>query len=91
MEQNAYLLERAVIELEREKTLKELSKRVPSIERLDGRRITFFAVQARIDAYKEAHVKRPLVEILSECKITAPTYYDWLEKYNSLYKQCKKI
>jgi len=77
--------------MERERTLKELSKRVPNMEWLDGRRILFFAAQARIDAYKEAHIKKPLVDILAECHITAPTYYDWLEKYNSCYKQCKKI
>lgn len=70
---------------------KEASKRVPNIPNIDGRRILFIAVQTRIEVYKKQGVKIPLTKILAGCGITAPTYYNLLEKYNSVYKQCKKI
>ena len=88
---NDYELECAVMEIERTRASRELHKRVPNIPNIDGKRILFFAVQARIDAYKEQGSKKPLTEILAGCGITAPTYYSLLEKYNSMYKQCKKI
>lgn len=83
--------ERAIVECVRERTKEELSKRVPNIAAVDGKRILFCIVQARIDAYKEQGIKKPLTEIVAGCGITAPTYYNLLEKYNSVYKQCKKF
>ena len=88
---NDYELECAAMEAERMRMEKEVTKRVPNIPNIDGRRILFCAVQTRIDAYKEQGIKKPLTEILTGCEITAPTYYSLLEKYNSVYKQCKKI
>ena len=88
---NDYELECAVMEVERMRASRELPKRVPNIPNIDGKRILFFVVQARIDAYKEQGIKKPLTEILAGCGITAPTYYSLLEKYNSVYKQCKKF
>ena len=88
---NDYELECAVMEVERRRVSEELPKRVPNIPNIDGKRILFFVVQARIDAYKEQGIKKPLTEILAGCGITAPTYYSLLEKYNSVYKQCKKF
>jgi hypothetical protein len=88
---NDYELECAVIEMERMRACRELPKRVPNIAAVDGKRILFCIVQARIDAYKEQGIKKPLTEIVAGCGITAPTYYNLLEKYNSVYKQCKKF
>ena len=88
---NDYELECAVIESERMRASRELPKRVPNMTAIDGKRILFCVVQARIDAYKEQRIKKPLTEILEGCGITAPTYYSLLEKYSSVYKQCKKI
>ena len=88
---NDYEMECAVMEVERTRTSRELLKRIPNIPAIDGKRILFFVVQARIDAYKEQGIKKPLTEILAGCGITAPTYYSLLEKYNSVYKQCKKF
>ena len=88
---NDYELECVVMKAERIRMEKEVTKRVPNIPNIDGKRILFFVVQARIDAYKEQGIKKPLTEILAGCGITAPTYYSLLEKYNSVYKQCKKF
>lgn len=88
---NDYELECAVMGIERRRVSEELPKRVPNIPGIDGKRILFCVVQARIDAYKEQGIKKPLTEILAGCGITAPTYYSLLEKYNSVYKQCKKF
>jgi len=88
---NDYELECAVMEIERMRASRELRKRVPNIAAVDGKRILFCIVQARIDAYKEQGIKKPLTEIVAGCGITAPTYYNLLEKYNSVYKQCKKF
>ena len=88
---NDYELECAVMEQERMRMEKEVSKRVPNIPNIDGKRILFFAIQTRIEVYKEQGGKMPLTKILAGCGITAPTYYSLLEKYNSVYKQCKKF
>ena len=88
---NDYSLECAVMEVERTRTSRELPKRIPNIPAIDGKRILFFAVQTRIEVYKEQKVKKALVEVLAECHITAPTYYSLLERYNLVYKQCKNF
>ena len=83
--------ERAIIELVRQKTTNELARRVPSIDQLDFRKLAFFIVQTRIDAYRQAGIKQPLVITLYECGITTKAYYAWYEKYHMLYKRYKKI
>ena len=50
---NDYELECAVMEVERTRASRELPKRVPNMAAIDGKRILFCVVQARIDAYKE--------------------------------------
>ena len=47
---NDYELECAVMAVERMRASRELPKRVPNMVAIDGRRILFCVVQARIDA-----------------------------------------
>jgi len=82
--------ERAIIELAREMTEKQLSKRVPDIPHMDYRRLTYCLIEDRIAAYKDAGIKRTLDVVLMEFGITKKAYYAWYEKYHFHYKQCKK-
>lgn len=84
-------LERAIIGMARQMTEEQLSKRVPTIPQLDYRRLAYCLIEDRIAAYKAAHVKITLGNILSEFGITKKAYYNWYEKYHSYYKQCKKF
>lgn len=82
-----YLFERAIVELVREKTNEQLSKRVPDIPNLDYRRLTYCLIEDRIAAYKAAGIKLTLDEVLLEFGITSKqTYYNWYEKYHSYYQ-----
>lgn len=87
-------LERAILDLAREMANQQLSKRIPDIQPMDYRRITYCLVEDRIAAYKAAYPKakdRPTLEtILAEFGITKKAYYAWYEKYHTYYKQCKK-
>ena len=86
-------LERAIILLAREMTEQQLSKRIPDIQQIDYRRLTYCLIEDRIAAYKAAYkntkIKRTLDEVLAEFGITKKAYYAWYEKYHSYYKQCK--
>ena len=81
--------ERATMNLVREMTEQQLSKRVPDIPQMDYRRLTYCLIEDRIAAYKAANVKITLGDILAEFGITKKAYYSWYEKYHSYYKQCK--
>ncbi|MBO4690077.1 MAG: hypothetical protein J5621_04310 [Paludibacteraceae bacterium] len=80
-------LERAIIDLAREMTKEQLSKRIPDIPQMDYRRLTYCLIEDRIAAYKAAHIKQTLDDILTEFGITSKqTYYNWYEKYHSSYQ-----
>ena len=82
--------ESAIIDLVREKTDYQLTRRIPDIPSLDYRRMTYFLIEERIAAYKAAKNKQTLDCVLQEFGITKKAYYNWYEKYNLYYKQCKK-
>ena len=81
--------ERATMNLVREMTEQQLSKRIPDIPQMDYRRLTYCLIEDRIAAYKAAGIKRTLDNVLTEFGITKKAYYSWYEKYHSYYKQCK--
>ena len=82
--------ERATMNLVREMTEQQLSKRIPDIPQMDYRRLAYYLIEDRIAAYKAAHIKQTLDDVLMEFGITKKAYYTWYEKYHSYYKQCKK-
>jgi hypothetical protein len=75
--------ERAIMQVMRDKTYEQLSKRVPDIPAMDYRRLTFCLIQDRIAAYKDAKIKHTLEDVLTEFGITKKAYYNWYEKYHS--------
>ena len=80
-------LERAIIDLAREMTKEQLSKRIPDIPQMDYRRLAYCLIEDRIAAYKAAHIKQTLDDVLMEFGITSrQTYYNWYEKYHSSYQ-----
>lgn len=83
-------LESAITDLVREKTDYQLTRRIPDIPSLDYRRLFYCLIADRIASYKEAKIKVTLDCVLQEFGITKKAYYNWYEKYNSYYKQCKK-
>ena len=78
--------ERAIMQVMRDKTYEQLSKRVPDIPAMDYRRLTFCLIQDRIAAYKDAKIKHTLEDVLTEFGITKKAYYNWYEKYHSYYQ-----
>ncbi len=80
--------ERAIMHVMRDVTNEQLSKRVPDIQQMDYRRLTYCLIEDRIAAYKAAGIKRTLDNVLTEFGITKKAYYSWYEKYHSYYKQC---
>jgi len=79
--------ENATRKVVREMTDKQLTKRVPDIPAIDYRRLTFFLIEDRIAAYKEAEIDRTLDVVLLEFGITSKqTYYNWYEKYHRYYQ-----
>ena len=79
--------ENATRKVVREMTEKQLTKRVPDIPAIDYRRLTFFLIEDRIAAYKEAEIDRTLDVVLLEFGITSKqTYYNWYEKYHRYYQ-----
>jgi hypothetical protein len=78
--------ERAIVEQVREMTNEQLTKRVPNIPLMDYRRITYCLIEDRIAAYKAAHIKHTLDDVLTEFGITKKAYYNWYEKYHAYYK-----
>ena len=82
--------ERAIIEVTREMTKRQLTKRISDIPTLDYRRLIFCLIEDRRQAYKDAEIKITLENILNQFGITKKAYYNWYEKYHSYYKQCKK-
>ena len=81
--------ERATMNLVREMTEQQLSKRIPDIPQMDYRRLTYCLIEDRIAAYKAAKRKMSIENILNQFGITKKAYYTWYEKYHSYYKQCK--
>ena len=80
-------LERAILNVTREMTEQQLSKRIPDIPQMDYRRLTYCLIEDRIAAYKAAGIKRTLDDVLLEFGITSKqTYYNWYEKYHSSYQ-----
>jgi len=79
--------EDTIREVMREKTKNQLTKRVPNIPAIDSRRLTFFLIEDRIAAYKNAEIDRTLDAVLLEFGITSrQTYYNWYEKYHRYYQ-----
>ena len=79
--------ERAILNVTRDMTNQQLSKRIPDIPSMDYRRVTYCLVEDRIAAYKAARIKVTLDAILLEFGITSrQTYYNWYEKFHSSYQ-----
>ena len=83
-------LESAIIDVVNNEVSQRLTKRIPDIPSLDYRRLFYCLIADRIASYKEAKIKVTLDCVLQEFGITKKAYYNWYEKYNSYYKQCKK-
>ena len=78
--------ERAVLDTVRSITRPELRKRVPNIDFIGHRRITFFLIEDRRADYEQAGIDITIPQLLAEFGIKSPhTYYDWYEKYHLLY------
>jgi hypothetical protein len=79
--------ERAIVEYVRERTKEELSKRIPCIDNIDYRRLTYLLIEDRMAMYKEAKVDETIPSILAEFGINSPhTYYNWYEKWHKVYQ-----
>ena len=79
--------DRAIVECVRERTREELAKRVPSIDNIDYRRLTYLLIEDRMAMYEEAKVDETIPTILAECGINSPhTYYNWYEKWHKVYQ-----
>lgn len=79
--------ERAIVEYVRERTKEELSKRIPCIDNIDYRRLTYLLIEDRMTMYEEAKVDATIPTILAEFGINSPnTYYNWYEKWHKVYQ-----
>ena len=79
--------ERAIVECVRERTTEELSKRIPCIDNIDYRRLTYLLIEDRMAMYEEAKVDETIPTILAEFGINSPnTYYNWYEKWHKVYQ-----
>lgn len=79
--------ERAIVEYVRERTKEELSKRIPCIDNIDYRRLTYLLIEDRMAMYEEAKVDETIPTILAEFGINSPhTYYNWYEKWHKVYQ-----
>ncbi len=77
--------ERAIMELVREMTIQQLSKRVPAIDTIENRRLTYFLIEVRRAAYIEKGAKRTLISVLHEFSVQkCDTYYEWRLKWHHL-------
>lgn len=80
-----------VIDYEFNRTMRELSKIIPSIDPVNHRRLTYMLIETRRAAYKAAGVKCTLRDILLDFGISDDTYYDWrLQWYRLLPEYIKK-
>jgi len=59
-----YQTERAIVEYVRERTKEELSKRIPCIDNIDYRRLTYLLIEDRMAMYEEAKVDETIPTIL---------------------------
>lgn len=83
--------ELAFMEMEFEKTTRELTHLIPSIDCIHRQRTIYFLFEARRAAYKAAMVKRTLKSFYAEFSINKDTYYDWRFKwYHLLPSNVKK-
>ena len=83
--------ELAFMEYEFEKTTRELTRRIPSIDSIYRQRLIYFLFETRRAAYKAAGVKRTLKSFYVEFSINKDTYYDWQFKwYHLLPSNVKK-
>lgn len=73
-----------VIDYEFKRTMRELSRIIPSVDPVDHRRLTYLLIETRRAAYKAARVKRTLGSLLNDFGISDDTYYDWRLKWYSL-------
>ena len=76
--------ELAFMELEFEKTTRELTRRIPDIDCIQRQRLIYFLFETRRAAYKAAGIKRTLKSFYSEFNINKDTYYDWQLKWYHL-------
>lgn len=84
-------LENAMIEVVREMTDHQLTRRVPEIPAIDYRRLTYCLIRDRIAAYKAAEKEYTLDVVLIEFGISAKqTYYNWDDKYRSYYEKLQE-
>ena len=73
-----------VIDYEFKRTMRELSRIIPSIDLVDHRRLTYLLIETRRAAYKAARVKRTLGSLLNDFGISDDPYYDWRLRWYSL-------
>ena len=79
--------ERAIRNVVREMTNKQLTKLVPNIPTIDPRRLTYCLIEDRIADYKSVEKEHTLDTVLLEFGITSrQTYYNWYEKYHRDYQ-----
>ena len=72
----------AIIELVHQKTSNELSRRVPSIDVLDYRRLAYLLIETRRAAYKESGASHTLISVLHKFNVQkCDTYYEWRLKW----------
>lgn len=81
------------MELVYQTTCMQLDKRVPFIDSLENRRLTYFLIEVRRAAYKEKGIKRTLISILHEFNVQkCDTYYEWrLKWYHLLPSNVKNL
>lgn len=80
-------VERAIVECVRERTRVELTKRIPCIDNIDYKRLTYLLIEDRMAMYKEVKINKTIPVILAEFGINSQnTYYSWYEKWHKIYQ-----
>jgi len=69
----------------------QLTRTIPSIPAFNHRRLAYFLIETRRAAYKEAHIKRTLKQVLDEFEVEYHTYYNWREKWYLLLPRAIRI
>ena len=85
-------IERAIVELVREETHKELMKRVHHLEDINYRRLTYLLIEDRMALYRENGMPVPIALVLNEFGIHSPhTYYNWYARWHKQYLSLQKL
>ena len=83
--------ELAFMNYEFNRTTHELKRRIPSIDAIHSRRLTYILFETRRAAYNAAKIKRTLKSFYIEFGINKDTYYDWQLKWYHLLPSNVKI